>query len=130
MFKPNTTEIRICSKSEYYASRFGRIHPVDINKKRIVVTGAASGIGLAFLKEISQLDTQILAADIDAQGLHQAIKNLSGKRSRTTSFIADLSLKKNTDLLFKKAISQMGGIDLFIANAGFPYYETINKADW
>jgi len=103
---------------------------VDINKKRIVVTGAASGIGLAFLNEISKLDTQILAADINAGGLHQAIKDLSDNQARITSFVADLSLEKNVDLLFKEATSQMGGIDLFIANAGFPYYETIHKADW
>jgi len=103
---------------------------VDINKKKIVITGAASGIGLAVLNEISQLDSQILAADINELGMHQAIKDLSGNRARVTTFISDLSQAKNVDVLFEKAANQMGGIDLFIANAGFPYYETIQKADW
>jgi short-subunit dehydrogenase len=103
---------------------------MEINNKRIVITGAASGIGKALLNEISKLDTHILAADINASGLNQAIKDLSGNRSRITPFIADLSLAKNIDKLFRIANNQLGGIDLFIANAGFPYYETIHKADW
>ena len=85
---------------------------------------------MALLNEISQFDTQILAADINPQGMQQAIKNLSNNQSRITAFFTDLSSAKNVDQLFKKATNQMGGIDLFIANAGFPYYETIQKADW
>lgn len=103
---------------------------MDINKKRIVITGAASGIGLAFLNEVSRFDCQIMAVDIDKQRLQKSIKGLSNHRARMTVFVIDLSLPKNVDEMFKKAISQMGGIDLFIANAGFPYYETIQKADW
>ncbi len=34
------------------------------------------------------------------------------------------------DALFKEAKKKMGGIDIFIANAGFAYYEKIEKEDW
>jgi uncharacterized protein len=103
---------------------------MDINKKRVVITGAASGIGLALLKEISRFDAQILAADIDRLRLPKAIKDLGGHPSRMAGFVTDLSLPENVDELFRKAIDQMGGIDLFIANAGFPYYEALQNADW
>jgi uncharacterized protein len=103
---------------------------MEINKKRIVITGAASGIGKALLNEICKKDTHILAVDINAASLHQSINDLNGNRAQIIPFITDLSFAKNIDELFKTADNQMGGIDLFVANAGFPYYESIQKADW
>ena len=42
----------------------------------------------------------------------------------------DLSKKSDIDQLFDYALEKMGSIDLFIANAGFMYYENIYPADF
>lgn len=46
------------------------------------------------------------------------------------SFLCDLARQEEVDRLFEYAIKQMGGIDIFIANAGFAYWERIGKPDW
>jgi len=39
-------------------------------------------------------------------------------------------LQADNDALFDFACRQMGNIELYIANAGFAYYEQIGQADW
>jgi len=103
---------------------------MDLSQKRIVLTGAASGIGLALLDELAKLDVQLLAADINQQGLQEAVNRLGQTKASIKIYTGDLSLSTTVDRLFTTAIQEMGGIDLFIANAGFPYYEVIQQPDW
>ncbi len=102
---------------------------MEINGKRIVLTGAASGIGQALLELLAAYTAQIVAADINGEGLEAAVGAISAQ-AEITPFVCDLSLQENVDNLFDFALQTMGGIDLFIANAGFAYYEKIEQADW
>jgi short-subunit dehydrogenase len=98
---------------------------MNLRDKRIVVTGAASGIGLALVRRLIKYGGQILAADlnpIDA-GQFPASTNIS-------TFVGDLSDALTVDRLFEVARAEMGGIDLFIANAGYAYYEQTSSPDW
>ncbi len=103
---------------------------MKINNKRIVLTGAASGIGRALLDELSLFFAQIIAADIDQTALQATIEAVPSKNAVITPYAADLSEQKSVDALFEHAVQIMGGIDLFIANAGYAYYEKIEKPDW
>lgn len=103
---------------------------MQIEHKRIVITGAASGIGRALLYELSPYPAQIMAVDLDGAKLAAALEKLPGKASLVTPFSCDLSKKDQVDVLFAYAMELWGGIDLFIANAGFAYYESLESADW
>lgn len=103
---------------------------MDIHQKRIVLTGAASGIGRALLELLSALPAKITAVDIHQQRLEKALSALESASAELIPFYADLSKPQFIDNLFKFAIQKMGGVDLFIANAGFPYYEKQQTADW
>ena len=46
------------------------------------------------------------------------------------SFACDLSRQRGVDALFDYAIQKMGGIDIFVANAGFAYWEPVEAPDW
>lgn len=95
-----------------------------INGKNIVLTGANSGIGLETLKLLMQGDNKILAVDIKLDKLNE----LAG--DKVIPFECDVSTKENVDLIFETAIQKLGSIDIFYANAGFPYYERVNYVDW
>ncbi len=45
-------------------------------------------------------------------------------------YTCDISSALNIDRLFVDAKQILGGIDIFIANAGFAYYGEIDKPDW
>lgn len=96
----------------------------------IVLTGAASGIGRALLNRWSSRPLRILAVDIDGQQLAATVQALVTAPAAITPLVLDLSTPENVDRLFDEAVRTLGSIDLFIANAGFAYYEQLDTADW
>lgn len=95
---------------------------MKIAHKNIILTGAASGIGKALLNQLLDFEgIRIIAVDLNE------IENTSDK---IIPFVCDLSQQSEIDRLFEFAIAQFQTIDIFIANAGFAYYEVIEKSDW
>lgn len=98
-----------------------------INNKTIVLTGASSGIGLEVLRILAKGEGNvILAVSRHAEQL------LSTFADNVIPFNMDVGSKEGVDAVFEKANEVFGGkkIDLFYANAGFPYYEEFNYEDW
>jgi short-subunit dehydrogenase len=103
---------------------------MNLDQKRIVVTGASSGIGRALLQELSGRPVQVVAVGRDEPRLQAAIGSVSASQARFLSFTGDLARQSDVDDLFEYSIEMMGGIDLFIANAGFGYWERAQEPDW
>lgn len=96
---------------------------MKIQNKRIVITGASSGIGFELVQKLSSFEgTKIIASGRNIEKIPLA-KNIIGYK-------ADISNQYETDKLFDFAIEKMGGIDIFIANAGFGYYERFRNKGW
>lgn len=95
-----------------------------ITGKRIVLTGCNSGIGLECLKLLVRSGNEILAVDKKTDKLERfdpaAVHILK----------ADVASKEAVDLIFETAEELFPFIDIFYANAGYPYYEEMNYADW
>lgn len=95
-----------------------------ITNKKIVLTGAGSGIGLETLKLLcAEKSNTVFAVDINTS----KIKDLG---ENCIPFEIDVSNKENVDLIFEKAHEAMGDINIFFANAGYPYYEALDYTDW
>lgn len=103
---------------------------MEIKGKRIVVTGAASGIGRSLVEMLSGTACQVVAADINQDRLTALHAQLSDKAASVLPFVGDLADPVQVEALFAQALELMGGIDIFIANAGFPYYEVVGEPDW
>lgn len=93
-----------------------------ITGKTIVLTGANSGIGLETLKLLVNGDNKILAVDLHTDKIEQFDKD------KVISMVCDVSAKENVDRIFETADRELGSVDIFYANAGFPYYERMNYA--
>ncbi len=95
-----------------------------IKNKNIVLTGADSGIGLEVLKILaSEKSNKILAVDLNN-------KNMCNFGKNVFPFKIDVSSKAAVDKIFEKALEELGSIDIFYANAGYPYYEIFDYTDW
>lgn len=103
---------------------------MEIEGKRIVITGAASGIGKALLYDFANQKTNILAVDKDGQRLAEHAGRLKSQGGKIECLVGDLSQTVVVDDIFILAEKKMGGIDIYIANAGRPYYEKTDQADW
>ena len=98
-----------------------------ISNSKIVLTGASSGIGLEVLRILSKEGTnRILAVSRHAEEL------LDNFADNVVPFDMDISSAEGVDKVFDKAAEVFGGekIDIFYANAGFPYYEEFNYENW
>ena len=95
-----------------------------ITNRKIVLTGAGSGIGLEVLKILAAAEgNTIFAVDKD-------ISRITGFGENVIPFEIDVSSKEAVDTIFAEADKAMNFIDIFYANAGYPYYEIINYTDW
>jgi short-subunit dehydrogenase len=103
---------------------------MDLHGKTVVITGAAGGIGLAMLSRFNGLAGLIIACDIDSARLSAAVQALARTQTAIHPLVADLSTQAGVDTLIAAALDRSGFIDVFCANAGFAYYESLDQADW
>lgn len=96
---------------------------MELKNKRIVITGAGSGIGKeTMLQVLKHEGVKVLACDLNEKNILV--------HPNVIPYKCDVSKKESLDKLFKDADKKLGGIDIFYANAGFAYYEVIGNADW
>ncbi len=97
---------------------------MDLRGKRVVITGASSGIGLALAKRLIKAGARVVGVGRSADALRQKF----GGRIHT--IVCDVSDPAQIDTMIAEAESVLGGIDIFISNAGFAYYGPIGAPDW
>jgi NAD(P)-dependent dehydrogenase (short-subunit alcohol dehydrogenase family) len=85
---------------------------MDLTGKRIVVTGAAGGIGLAMARAMLDAGAEhAVLVDIDEARVQQAAAGIGERASAVAGDVADAAL-------LKRAFETAGQVDGFFANAG------------
>lgn len=97
-----------------------------------VVTGAASGIGLALTHELLSRGANVVLADVELPALTSARKDLD--ETRTLAVPTDVTDPAQLDALAQATITRFGKVDLLVANAGVgggagPLWE-LDERDW
>ncbi|MCW8345421.1 SDR family oxidoreductase [Vibrio sp. ZSDZ65] len=82
-------------------------------KKKILVTGATSGIGYALALELCEKGHDVVATGRNAQKLYE-LSSVTGCHT----IAADLSIVDDVLSMFESACSHLGGLDVLINNAG------------
>ncbi|EYE87431.1 short-chain dehydrogenase [Fervidicella metallireducens AeB] len=95
---------------------------MKLDNKNVVLTGASSGIGLELLYNLSSKGCKIVAVSRNIEKIPK-LPNVYPHR-------CDVSKKDELDKLFDYAKGLFDNIDVFISNAGFAYYEKIEKPDY
>lgn len=92
----------------------------SLNNKRMIVTGASSGLGLATARVLADRGADLVLVmrnEKRAKGLVKELKAESGNTSIRYE-IADLSLMGDVDALCQRLQTEGRGIDVLINNAG------------
>ena len=83
--------------------------------RRVVVTGGASGIGLATARRFIGEGARVVVLDRDAAALERARAELPGLAGAVR---ADVSQPDEVEAAFGETDGLLGGVDILIANAG------------
>ena len=95
-----------------------------ITNKNIVLTGASSGIGKSILEILAAGEgNRILVACRSAA-------KITGFGDNVIPFSCDLSRREGVDALFETIDRTFEKADIFISNAGAPYYEVYDYVNW
>ena len=87
----------------------------DFENRVAIITGAASGLGLAIAKRLSQLKARLVLFDSNEDSL---VKIKSEFKNEVKVFIVDVTLKENVKTAIDEVGNHFGRIDILINSAG------------
>ncbi|PIE55572.1 MAG: oxidoreductase [Dethiosulfovibrio peptidovorans] len=99
----------------------------DLQNKGVVVTGGASGIGLATAERFAREGAQVVIFDIDPTGLEEAACNPAGF---VGALKVDVSRPEEVEQGFREAIQLTGQLDILVANAGISVRSPFADISW
>jgi len=104
-------------------------------KKRVFITGAASGLGLACAEILAREGWQLVLTDVDAVRLDLVASGFVRDGARVAAVACDVRDAEAITRLIDSAVESMGGIDVSIHCAGValagPFHaSTAEEWDW
>lgn len=95
---------------------------IDMSKKlsgkRVVITGASSGIGAAMAREYAAMGAKVVLGARQQDKLDELCKEITAKGGQAVYSVTDVTKAEDCEKLIQKAVDSFGGIDVLICNAG------------
>ncbi len=86
---------------------------MEVRGKVALVTGGASGIGLATVERLHEEGAKVFVVDLDETGAHAAAGAFEG-----LAHAADVGDPDQVDAAFDRCTRELGGVDIAFLNAG------------
>ena len=91
---------------------------MDLQGKTAVVTGGASGIGLAVARAFVQKGAKVLIADVNEAGLKAAVEGLRTAGGRAEAMVCNVAKEADCEALAARAVERFGALDVAVLSAG------------
>lgn len=104
-----------------------------LKDKVAVITGGASGIGLAAVQRFGQEGATLVLADINQANIDRALGDLTAQGYRAHGQICDVTDQAQTREMARAVAAKLGRIDILVNNAGISRYRPFDQAtseDW
>jgi NAD(P)-dependent dehydrogenase (short-subunit alcohol dehydrogenase family) len=101
----------------------------DLKNKKILITGAASGIGRAAALAFARRGAHIIATDINSDALKHVCHDVEALGGSCMTYALDVSSESAMQALAEHVHSTLGPLDVLINNAGIGYLGQFLKSD-
>jgi len=105
----------------------------DLSGRTAVVTGAASGIGLALATRFAAEGMNVVMSDIEQGRLDEAAKTIAAKPGQLLAVPTDVGKVESVQALAAAALDAFGKVHVLCANAGVASYGSVweqSLDDW
>jgi NAD(P)-dependent dehydrogenase (short-subunit alcohol dehydrogenase family) len=99
---------------------------VELSGKRVLITGAARGIGAGLARDLADRGARISLVGLEPEGLQALASELGGEHAW---FEADVTDQAALDAAVAGTVEKLGGIDVVVANAGIAPFGTLANGD-
>jgi NAD(P)-dependent dehydrogenase (short-subunit alcohol dehydrogenase family) len=90
----------------------------DVTGTRVVVTGAASGLGFAMAEVLAECGARVTLADVAEERLAASTEALRARGLDARASVVDVADEDGVDSLLGDVVAEQGGVDVVFANAG------------
>jgi NAD(P)-dependent dehydrogenase (short-subunit alcohol dehydrogenase family) len=113
----------------------------DVRGTRVVVTGAAAGLGFAMAEVLAECGARVTLADIHEERLAASTERLAERGCDVRGVVTDVRDEDAVDALVGGVVAEQGGVDVVFANAGLASVPgfgvdggqtlaTLERSDW
>jgi 3-oxoacyl-[acyl-carrier protein] reductase len=92
----------------------------NLQGRRALVTGSASGIGLATAERLARSGVHVAMNDLPTDGLIRVVSDFKAQGFRVEAVPGDLSVSAGAREVGLKTLDLLGGLDYLVNNAGAP----------
>jgi len=101
----------------------------ELSGKRVLVTGASSGIGAALAEAFAQAGAVVGICARRTDRLAEVLERCRRQSPDSRMWTADLSEPSAVDELAVAALHELGGVDVLVNNAGIPKRRHVTRLD-
>jgi len=101
--------------------------------KRVVITGAGSGLGQTLAVDFGTLGWKVAVSDIDMDRAEETVKKVNAAGGQALAIHCDVARADDVERLARQVTLEWGGADVVVNNAGVPsigFVEKIPMEDW
>jgi 3-oxoacyl-[acyl-carrier protein] reductase len=102
---------------------------MDLKGKVAMVTGGASGIGLAMVKDFAARGARVVVADVNEAAIAEAVAAVIGAGGTALGQRCDVRDEVQVSALMDAAVAAYGRLDVVVANAGIRRDGMLLKVD-
>ncbi len=106
---------------------------MSLHGRIAVITGGASGIGLAISRRLAQDGASVAVFDVDYAGAQRLVKQLHADGSSALAVAVDVSDRRQVDRAVREVRDKLGPIQVLVNCAGieaFEPFQSITEASW
>lgn len=106
---------------------------MDFKGKVAVITGGASGIGLACCREFAVRHATVAVVDRNSTAAQEAAEEIRKNGGMAEHFGVDVSIRAEVEKGVQEIVSRLGKIDILVNNAGIQRYGTVttcSEEEW